>query len=271
MTDTDSTLHAASAYVTPNDSKKLQINIDSQPMALLMLNLPLVHIDTDFFESLWNKSKIRICADGAGNRLYEFGLKSNCLEKYIPSAIVGDLDSLLDKHKDYYVSKGTKIIWYKDQSSTDFQKSLRYLGLLEEPEAELDNKKSEKQIHTVVVLGGFGGRLDHTLHVLKVLLNECNYRRIIVISESNLTFALPKGKNTILINKKVDGPACGILPLAGECKLTTTGLHWDMVDHMSSVTGFMSTSNLIEEDIITVDSTEDVIWTCEFLIEPKNV
>jgi thiamine pyrophosphokinase len=53
---------------------------------------------------------ILICADGGANRLYEL---ETTRESLIPKAIVGDLDSLSEKVKNFYEHKGTYIKKYE--------------------------------------------------------------------------------------------------------------------------------------------------------------
>ncbi|KAI9503196.1 thiamine pyrophosphokinase [Coemansia spiralis] len=211
----------------------------------------------NLLERVWNRANYRVCVDGGGNQLYNFGDYHNVLDKFVPNAIVGDLDSLRKTPRSYYEKQGAAVCNYSDQNSTDFMKGLLYIDTVLRA-----GKDSQDCI--VVVFGGLGGRLDHTMHTLKVLFNNHLKRQIIVISESNLTFVLPSGKNKILTNKSVDGPTCGILPLAGETKLTTRGLRWNLDNHPSSFEGLMSTSNIVDEPEIYIETTLPVAWTCEF-------
>ncbi|KAJ2002706.1 thiamine pyrophosphokinase [Coemansia thaxteri] len=227
-----------------------------QELALLILNQPIPHADKSLFRELWARAKHRICVDGGGNRLYELGIKAGALEAYVPDAIVGDLDSLLEQPRAYYKQRGAEICYYSDQDSTDFMKGLRYLD---------DFRRAGRSTSScaVVVLGGLCGRVDHILHSLKVLFNTHLERQMLIVSEENLTFVLPKGANRILINRKVDGPTCGILPLAGETVLTTNGLRWNLDHHLSTFEGLMSTSNIIDGAEVYIESTLPVAWTSE--------
>ncbi|ORX70222.1 Thiamin pyrophosphokinase [Linderina pennispora] len=226
-------------------------------MALVILNQPIPHSDTPLFPALWQRATYKLCVDGGGNQLYSFGKRTGTLDKYIPDVVVGDLDSLEAGPRAFYSSKGSVIQHYSDQDSTDFMKSLKYLdtGL----RAGQDPKKC-----VVVVFGGINGRLDHTLHALKVLVNEHTNRDILVISTENLTFVLPEGKSKIEVNKEVDGPTCGILPLAGEAVLTTSGLRWNLDHFPSTFEGLMSTSNIIDDPEVYIETSRPVVWTSEF-------
>lgn len=95
----------------------------------------------------------------------------------LPDAIVGDLDSLLPHVGTFYESRGVKVIPDPDQNSTDFGKCLNYISrhsALQPPDFTethdaLDSWRGVKVSAThsqlaVVALGGFGGRVDQSLH-----------------------------------------------------------------------------------------------------------
>ncbi|KAJ1668806.1 thiamine pyrophosphokinase [Coemansia sp. RSA 1813] len=229
----------------------------NKELALLILNEPIPDEERNVLESVWSRANYRVCIDGGGNRLYDFCKHRDTLDKFVPDVIVGDLDSLQETPRTYYERQGANIHCYSDQNSTDFMKGLSYL------DNELRHGKDPNDC-VVVVVGGLGGRLDHIMHTLKVLFNNNLKRQICVISESNLTFVIPSGKNKILVNKRVDGPTCGILPLAGQTMLTTKGLRWNLNNHPSSFEGLMSTSNIIDDPEILIETTLPVAWTCEF-------
>lgn len=135
---------------------------------------------------------LRVCADGGANRLYNalrtgpdresmvhpystFENQTNIFQ--LPDAIVGDLDSLLPHVGTFYESRGVKVIPDPDQNSTDFGKCLNYISrhsALQPPDFTethdaLDSWRGVKVSAThsqlaVVALGGFGGRVDQSLH-----------------------------------------------------------------------------------------------------------
>ncbi|KAJ2167142.1 thiamine pyrophosphokinase, partial [Coemansia sp. RSA 521] len=229
--DEGETVHRGSYLLYPDDVSSDTMWPKDTDLAVLVLNEPIPQHNHELFSRMWERATHRICIDGGANQLYDFA------RSLIPHAIVGDLDSLLPHVKSYYKDRNCVVQKYDDQDSTDFMKGLAYL----------DSKLEHQSNNCVtVVFGGLGGRLDHTLHTLKVLFNSHKYRNVVVVSDDNLTFVVPKGKNRILVNSQVDGPACGILPLAGETVLTTSGLRWNMHEQESSFEGLMSTSNIID-------------------------
>jgi hypothetical protein len=51
--------------------------------------------------SYWNRCRLRVCADGAINRLYD-NLTEQQRGEYLPDAVCGDLDSAEEAILDYY-------------------------------------------------------------------------------------------------------------------------------------------------------------------------
>lgn len=51
--------------------------------------------------AIWDNCKLRICADGGANRLFD-SLTETEREKYIPSYIIGDLDSARNEVVQFY-------------------------------------------------------------------------------------------------------------------------------------------------------------------------
>ncbi|KAJ1861128.1 thiamine pyrophosphokinase [Coemansia sp. RSA 989] len=250
----DEILHRGSFWLYPDNETAWP---EDKELALMILNEPIPHSESPLFARLWARAQYRICIDGGGNRLYDFGKAEGTLEQFIPDAVVGDLDSLQAEPRSYYETRGAVIHRYSDQNSTDFMKGLKYIDSVMRVDHDVKSC-------LVVVFGGLGGRLDHILHTLKVLFNNHKQREIVIISDDNLTFVVPKGRNRILIDKQVDGPTCGILPLAGETILTTSGLRWNLDHHPSSFEGLMSTSNIIDEPSVIIETTLPVAWTAQF-------
>ncbi|KAJ2783150.1 thiamine pyrophosphokinase [Coemansia interrupta] len=233
---------SSALYASPGDA----------PLAVLVLNQPIPHART-LFAPLWRRAAHRLCIDGGANHLHAL----TPAPTPHPTAIVGDLDSLTPSVRHHYEHHGIPVHRYADQDSTDFMKGLRYL------DEHLGGVSS-----TVVVFGGLSGRLDHVMHTLKVLLNEhtARARSILVVSEDNLTFVLPEGESRVCVQREAgrDGPTCGLLPLAGDVVLWTEGLRWNLHGQLSSFTGLMSTSNVVDADEVLVRASRPVIWTCEF-------
>jgi thiamine pyrophosphokinase len=103
-----------------------------------------------------------ICADGGANHAYILGL--------IPNYVVGDLDSIYDSTKADLKNK-SQIIKIKRQNDTDVEKCLKFA--------------LKKKFDDIVLLGVTGGRLDHTICNLGIVLKFFSKVHLKVISEDS--------------------------------------------------------------------------------------
>ena len=82
----------------------------SKSMALIILNQPITDENGPKMVRLLHNSAIKFCVDGGTNRLYKWHTEndSNAHEsnEYVPDYICGDLDSIDESIKAYYVNKG---------------------------------------------------------------------------------------------------------------------------------------------------------------------
>jgi len=90
--------------------------------ALILVNTPIGKM----LPMLWPLAQIRLCADGGANRLYDWNKKKQD-RLYIPTKIIGDLDSLREETKKYYQENDCQIIRDSNQDNTDLGKCLEYL------------------------------------------------------------------------------------------------------------------------------------------------
>ncbi|GJJ12859.1 hypothetical protein Clacol_007105 [Clathrus columnatus] len=107
---------------------------------LIILNQPTSRM---LLERLWK-------AYGGANRLYDTLANDKDRLKFIPELIKGDLDSLRDDVRAYYLEevvlpKGVEIIRDPDQYTTDLQKCLASLSELEK-ESNQQVKKLEQPL-----------------------------------------------------------------------------------------------------------------------------
>jgi len=90
-----------------------------------------------------------ICADGGARHLYSCSL--------IPDVIIGDMDSLDSNEEKYFEERGSRIIRHpREKEETDTQLALEY-ALEMNPEE-------------VCIFGALGGRIDHTLANISLLV-----------------------------------------------------------------------------------------------------
>lgn len=179
---------------------------------------------------------------------------SEIRKRYKPYAIKGDMDSIRTDVLDYYRGLGTKIIdESQDQDTTDLNKCVTYIR---------DSLYPEHPNLCILVTGALGGRFDHEMGNINVI---CCFpsMRIILLSDDSLIQLLPsKHHHKIHIHSSVEGPHCGLIPIgmvAG--RTSTTGLQWNLDNTEMRFGGLVSTSNIVKENIVTVQSDSDLLWT----------
>ena len=274
----------------------------SRPLeAMIVLNsssvsLPLIHL-------LWNRCGTRLCADGGSNRLHDILLQNGeDPGKYLPDAICGDLDSIRDDVREYYILRGVDLRHYPSQDYNDLDKCLVYL---EDKFRRVDldsvatTTSSQTRQRRVYVLGGGAGRLDQSISCLQALFNWAprfasgaqadprlsNGARLLLFGESDCTMLLPPGRHVHHILRDIEGDECGLLPLGGACTVSTTGLQWNLKQQVLSFGGLVSTSNRVlplaisdgtnSEDSsasierlhtvdVEIETDAPLVWTCSF-------
>jgi thiamine pyrophosphokinase len=251
---------------------------------LVILNRPLANVEA--LATIWENTVYRVCADGGANRLYdvlssEIDSKSstfvsagnfNCPlpaaslnEIQLPDMIVGDLDSLRDDVKAFYLGSGhTGILEDGDKYSTDFGKSIK---LLASQTAEKDTGND------VLILGSLSGRVDQGLGILHELYREAKSHpewQLWLISEASISFLLRPGSTRIEGLKAVGDneepvftPNVGVLPIFGPARISTHGLEWDVIDWATEMGKNVSTSNHVVESEIQIQTDAWVLFTVE--------
>lgn len=253
--------------------------------AMVLLNSPIDARQIGHFKHLWQSASLRLCADGAANRLLDsFGAAAFDGQIPLPNAILGDLDSIRPDTQRFFESKGVLVHTRPSQYATDLQKTIQEVEDQEDASANTEE-------HTLIIFGGLAGRLDqsvHTLHVLWQLApgtddlgsvmdpespndrgNRLRKRqRTFAIGDGSVAWLLPKGKHTLKMARQVMGKTCGILPLGvgnNGAKVTTRGLEWNLEGDSTTLGGFLSTSNHLEnqDGVVQVENDEPVYWTVE--------
>jgi thiamine pyrophosphokinase len=211
--------------------------------------------------------------------------------RFLPHLIKGDLDSVRPDVLQFYTSHGVPVVNLShDQMSTDLQKCLTYIethllvGGKEGETTKLTETTSssttikpprtdsasniQRQVDTIVAVGAHGGRLDHILSNLSTL-HAFREVDIVLCGDGNLSRLVPAGKAVIKPHRKVEGPSCGLIPLQGRAVASSRGLRWNLDSTVMEIGGLVSTSNIIEEDEVWVETDVDLIWTTE-LKEPQS-
>ena len=218
--------------------------------ALLLLNYHLPPSTPHLWQICDNRTIV--CADGGANRLFDempglvaaASLDSSSVEgekkktslgwveavraKYVPRAIVGDLDSVRPEVLTFYSQRGCLCVDLSaDQETSDMHKAIDWL--LRKAEAGGDSAEtnlsssSQKRSETkdeakknttprVLVAGGLGGRLDHEMAHLS-LLHRYSETNIVLVGNHSTAQLVPPGVSEIFPNWETEGPTCGLVPL----------------------------------------------------------
>ncbi|KAG2628042.1 thiamine pyrophosphokinase 3-like [Panicum virgatum] len=250
------TMRHSSAFLLPPPSASPAT--DAATVALVVLNQPLPR----FAPLLWSRAALRVCADGGANRVFD-GMPEllpgqdagEVRARYKPDVIKGDMDSVRPQVKEYYANLGTKIVDEShDQDTTDLHKCISFIAK--------NSTVADKSNLCILVLGALGGRFDHEMGNINVLHIFPNIN-IILLSNDCLIFLLPRTHNhEIHVERSIEGPHCGLIPIGmPSTSTTTTGLRWNLDNTSMSYGGLISTSNIVEDDKVTVTSESDLIWT----------
>ena len=214
------------------------------------------------FQHAWDQSAVRICADGAANRLYD-SLTDADRQIMLPNVITGDLDSLRDDVAQFYEERGVLILREAEQDTHDFEKCLRWLERnTEQQQEEGDGDGGDDAASTasrssaasaatapasassasstpasapalatpllraplsVVAYGAFGGRLDQQMANLNMAYSSfSSLSHLYLVSDESLAFVLRPGKHTIEVNEEEEDGTCGLIPLGGRCERVVT-------------------------------------------------
>jgi len=262
------------------------------------LNLALVVLNVDHrsrehaaaarFNHLWRQSSVRLCADGAANRLYD-SLDESARAIMLPDLIIGDLDSLRIDVSDFYASCGVTIEAVADQDSHDFEKCLRWLERKQQ-QPVADTTRAERatgvpaavpvaaespspsssalattlpQPYSVVAIGAFGGRLDQQMANLNMAYRYGDFAQFCLLSGDSLAFLLRPGRHIIQPNRREEDGSCGLIPLGARCdRVSTSGLKWDLDGSRPLEFGtLISSSNEIVDDEVTIETSAPLLWT----------
>jgi thiamine pyrophosphokinase len=200
---------------------------------------------------IWDFAGEKFCADGGANRVFDWFHSKESLKEagyFIPSAIVGDLDSVRPDVQSSYESKGSKIIKKSSQDDTDLDKTLAYFDSL---------PQFASSTH-IMITGALGGNVSQEF----ANYHSCwkhNKRQIAFIADSGLVLYLAPGRHLI---RSAMGLKCGILPLGEPCAtITTTGLKWNLDHDEMQFGGLISSSNVTVSPSVTVENSHPVLWT----------
>jgi thiamine pyrophosphokinase len=293
LPDPSASASASATATAPTASTSDEMSQQSDD-SLLLLNYHL----PSFTRNLWARSRRRVCADGGANRLYDelpaMHPDEDAMEirnAHLPDLIVGDLDSIRDDVRAFYVDRGCACVDLShDQDSTDLHKAIA--AMTREDEAEdaahvgdgglggglgLDSVRVPRRRNRnrrIFAVGALGGRLDHELSHMSALREfdvGPSPTRVVLLGRSSMaTLIRGDGRTAIRPCVAVEGPTCGLVPMYGPAVVSTSGLKWDMDETTLAFGRFISTSNEMGEETvregggeIVVTTTAPLVWTTD--------
>lgn len=154
-------------------------------------------------------SSIIIAADGGALH----ALRANIT----PNIVVGDFDSLKEIDLEKLGSLGSKIIRHPtDKDETDFELAL--------------NHALELKPNSIIIIGGLGGRLDHTLGNVGIFIEDRFKNTQITFIDKNQIAWIINGQSEISsLGSKQE--IVSLIPLSEEVHgVITEGLRWKLTD-----------------------------------------
>lgn len=157
-----------------------------------------------------------IAADGGAKHIMQSG--------FFPHALIGDLDSIDSEILELCRQKGIPIISYPSQKDeTDLELACMY-GMEVWQKAKDERAKGEG-IPEITLLGGTGGRIDHLLGNLALLLKFWRQGYRIRMKDSIHDIYLVEGKKNI---QGYSGQTLSIIPVSSKAKVYTEGLYYPL-------------------------------------------
>uniref|UniRef100_A0A914YTY8 Thiamine diphosphokinase n=1 Tax=Panagrolaimus superbus TaxID=310955 RepID=A0A914YTY8_9BILA len=208
------------------------------------------------WQEIWSKAAFRCATDGAANHLRPFCESQTGLK--LPHLVSGDFDSISDHTKKYLSEKNVEIIETEDQNDTDLTKLIKLV---------CDRKDLEWD--AIFILGGFGGRFDHTMASLNSLLksHEWTSKHVFLLDHENLTTMLHKGQTKVTFTNftsSLFSKSCGLIPIVQrETIVSLKGFQWNLDKFSLEFGGLISTSNNIVLEEVEIETNEPLMFTLE--------
>ncbi len=172
------------------------------------------------------RAALLLAADGGANHLARIGLR--------PAAVVGDLDSIRPGVRRWVGEE--RVVHRPDQDHTDLDKTLAYA-------------LAECSSDSVTILAATGGRLDHAMENLGLLLRWSERGDVEVRDAATRILPVRGGR---LVADVVPGQTVSLVA-PGRCEgVSTAGLRWPLAGEVLDLAERSGVSNVAVADRIEV-------------------
>lgn len=195
--------------------------------------------DYSFYKKIFEGADYVICADGGARHLINM--------KIIPDVIIGDLDSINQVDREFFLEEKVKFHKFPtNKDATDTELAVDFA---------LSHSPSE-----VILLGAIGSRMDHSIanaSLLKKILDAGVKGRI--INENNEIFILNTMVNELAI-KGNKGDFLSLIPMCDKVRgITLDGLKYPLRDAEISFGSSLGISNEFEGNEAKVEIKEGLL------------
>ncbi len=155
-----------------------------------------------------------------------------------PDVLIGDLDSLPEGVDEALADGNIEVVRYPPaKDETDLELALLYAAR-RFPDDDL------------IILGGFGGRVDHMLANILLLAHPAlRERPVYLVEERQRAWLITH--ETIIFGRA--GDTVSLIPLGGDVDVReTTGLRWPLIDETLAFGPARGISNEMTEEIATI-------------------
>ena len=192
--------------------------------------------DRDSALKLVSNAGLIIAADGGALHCIKLGID--------PQILIGDLDSVEESLIKELSSKGVRVVKFdSDKDETDLELALNYAV--------------SKGAEEILILGGFGKRLDHSLGNLTLAANE-RYTEVKISFYTN-------GDWFHILRREIDikgepGQTISLIPLGGSVEgVKSSGLHWQLENEALPFGTSRGISNIIKSEKASVSIESGVL------------
>lgn len=186
-------------------------------------------LDYEYYKEYFSNSELVICADGGAVHAKRFGIK--------PDILIGDFDSIPGEELTWFGKLGVEILTFPaEKDMTDTEIAI--------------NTAIERGCTSLIIIGGIGSRLDHSLANIFLLKNLLDKGiKVSIINESNEITLI----NDNISLKRRKAFKVSLIPFTERVTgVTTKGLYYELNDATIEIGSTWGVSNEFVSDVAEV-------------------